>query len=261
VSPSPSLQCGKTDSRTTQSNCRSPPETSTSTRTHSISSEGGEGVDTGNTPPSRISSEGGGGGGVSTTPLPRVSSERGEWRVSTQVTLLHLTFRVREGVEGGVLTENPFVDEATTCLALKIADLSEDRHASTPRLLVTVQVQLSSHTRATYLLQCNSQQQSEMSHSLPHHYRTISQCRTVYAAAIAQSHNTTRSTRLLSLDTAIFTSYHDYYALWYYCYSTKGLLCPTTAPGCRESIELLPRHRKAHRSLNCEGTSPFGLSL
>jgi hypothetical protein len=92
---------------------------------------------------------------------------------------------------------------------------------STPRLLVTAQVQLSSHTRATYLPQRNSQQQSETSHSLPHHYRTIPQCCTIYSVAIAQFHNITQSTRPLSLYTAILTSYHNYYALWHYYYSTK----------------------------------------
>jgi hypothetical protein len=86
-----------------------------------------------------------------------------------------------------------------TCLSMKIADLSEDQHTSTPSLLVAAQVQLSSHMRSTISAATqltaavrNIAQSTmslsdyiTMSHQLPSCYSTVLQYCTIYQAAIA----------------------------------------------------------------------------
>jgi hypothetical protein len=97
---------------------------------------------------------------------------------------------------------------------------------------------ISAATQLTAAIRNIAWSTTPLSHYIAMSHRLLSHYSTVYSATIAQSRNTVRSTRPLSLDTAIFTSYHDYFALWYYCYSTKGLLRPTTVPGCWKPIEL-----------------------
>ena len=96
--------------------------------------------------------------------------------------------------DGPCISES--ADEPTTCLVPKITDLSKDQHASTPRPLATAQVRLSSHIRCRNATHSSSQKRRT---SLSCGYRTISQCRTIYSAAIAQFRNIAQPTKLLSL--------------------------------------------------------------